>query len=226
MKLYRIRNWNELFENNRSRELKNLSWVVVPNKHDGENYTSIITHKHGAAMFSAWVLIIQVASKCDPRGTLLRGNKTPHTPASLSVKTRAPEEWFKMALEYIENQTDWLESEEVAGGCDIPAPRDEEQNRTEQKEKNGNGVWNPTPEQIRLAALKHRRPTTKWSKDEIKAWRDITPVAEEDLLLLEKFYSASIPKASDYRRTELLTLLNHFNGEVDKARAFKPHNPF
>ncbi len=112
-KLYKIRDWNLIFENNRSRELKSVNWVAVPNRHDGENFSAIMAHKNGAVIYAAWVLMVQVASKCDPRGTLLRGGQKPHNPTSLSLRTRAPEAWFKVALEYLEKETDWLIIQEL-----------------------------------------------------------------------------------------------------------------
>lgn len=147
MKLYSIRRWDELFENNRSRTVSDLSWVKIPNRHDGENYSTIITHKKGAEIFAAWILIVQVASRCQPRGTLLRDNKKPHTPLSLSIKTRAPKDWFELALDFLEKETDWLDIQHVAGECqetvrqvtcdcqagDEERTEEKEQNRTEQK---------------------------------------------------------------------------------------------
>lgn len=123
MKLYRIRNWNDLFENNRSRTVTDLTWVKIPNRHDGENYTQLVSNSRGAEIFAAWVLILQVASRCQPRGTLLRGNKKPHDPLSLSQKTRAPKVWFEIALKFLEENTDWLDVEEVADGCQSPVSR-------------------------------------------------------------------------------------------------------
>jgi len=117
LKLYRIHNWSTHFENNRSRTVERLSWVAIPNRHDGENYSALITHPDAAEMFAAWVLLVQVASKCQPRGSLLRGDGKPHNAASLSMKTRAPEEWFEKCLAWLEDNTDWLEIQDVAGGC-------------------------------------------------------------------------------------------------------------
>lgn len=120
MKLYSIRNWSEWFENNRSKTVKDLSWVAIPNRHDGEHFSAIMLHKHGAEIFSAWILIIQVASRCQPRGTLLRDGGKPHSPQSLSIKTRAPAIWFERGLEFLEEFTDWLEVKEFALGCQPP----------------------------------------------------------------------------------------------------------
>ena len=62
-----------------------------------------------------------------------------------------------------------------------------------------------------------RRPTTHWSTKEIKALKEVfafnTP--EEDLVALEARYKSNDP----YLRKELETLLNHWNGEIDKSRS-------
>lgn len=117
MKLISICKWNELYENNRSRTVKDLSWVAIPNKHDGENYTQIVNHKDGSIIFAAFVLMVQVASKCEPRGTLRKDNGLPHTDSSLSVKTRAPKSWFTLAIEYLSKETDWLDIKDIASTC-------------------------------------------------------------------------------------------------------------
>lgn len=114
MKVYKIRDWAALYENNRSRTVKDLSWVPIPNRHDGENYSLIMLQKNGAEIFAAWILLLQVASRCHPRGTLMRDNQKPHSAASLAIKTRAPEKWFVSALEFLEKETDWLE---IATDC-------------------------------------------------------------------------------------------------------------
>lgn len=122
MQVYRIAGWDKHFENNRTRELKVLSWVPVPNKQDGDGYTELLSHKDGAAHFGCWHAILQVASKCDPRGTLVRdgqnGTKTPHDIASLSRITRISEKVLKSAIERL-IIIGWLEIyDNPAGGCD------------------------------------------------------------------------------------------------------------
>ena len=88
-----------------------------------------------------------------------------------------------------------------------------------------NGEWIPTPEQLRLNALFRRRPTTRWTAAELKSWRDITPLDEEDLKSVERFFQLTdhVPH-NGYRRHDLYTLLNNFNAEVDRARQFKEPN--
>jgi hypothetical protein len=70
---------------------------------------------------------------------------------------------------------------------------------------------------LRVGAMVRRRPTTHWSTKEIKALKEVfafnTP--EEDLVALEARYKSN----DQYLRKELETLLNHWNGEIDKSRS-------
>ena len=77
MILYRIRDWGRLFENNRTRELKRLEWIAVPNKHDSDGFTDLMSREDGPALYGAWVLILEVASKCEIRGVLSRSRRNP-----------------------------------------------------------------------------------------------------------------------------------------------------
>jgi uncharacterized protein YdaU (DUF1376 family) len=73
---------------------------------------------------------------------------------------------------------------------------------------------------LRVGAMVRRRPTTQWSTKEIKALKEIfdfnTP--EEDLVALEARYQSD----DKYLRRELMTLLNNWNGEIDKSRSTSP----
>lgn len=98
MSTYAVSKWGEIYENNRSRVVKDLAWVPIPNKHDGEKYSRLMMRPDAAEIFAAWILILQVASRCQPRGTLLRSGGTPHDSESLSIKTRVPASWFQKGL--------------------------------------------------------------------------------------------------------------------------------
>lgn len=111
--LYTVKDWDTHYENSRSRAVENLRWVSLPNKHDGEGYGLTMEQDDAAELFAAWVLIIQVASKCQVRGTLTRDDGSPLTARSLAMKTRAPEAWFTKALKFFTEKTLWLE-------CQLP----------------------------------------------------------------------------------------------------------
>ncbi len=114
MKLYSIKGWNAKYENNRTRELKKLDWVPVPNKQDGEGYCLIMEQKDGPAILGAWLAIIQIASKCDNRGTLMRDSGTPHDSASISRQCRFPKALIERALDFLASKdVQWVEVVDV-----------------------------------------------------------------------------------------------------------------
>lgn len=109
---YRVKDWEIHFENNRTRELKKLDWLPVPNRHDGDGFSELMEHENGVAHYGAWMLITQVASKCDFRGTLMRDGARPHDAASLARVTRGKTQFFEEALPRLV-QIGWLEIIEV-----------------------------------------------------------------------------------------------------------------
>ena len=153
--IYRIKNWAEYFENNRTREMKHMAWVPVPNKHDGESFRRIMREKDGIVIYGCWHLILQVASKClRERGTMLRDDGTPMRADSIAMKTGWDTEQgikdFQRALDFLSSpQVGWIEqlNEEGAAipqeGAAIPqlvAKNRTEVNRSELNEKELNGT--------------------------------------------------------------------------------------
>jgi hypothetical protein len=110
--------------------------------------------------------------------------------------------------------------------CPTRAPRDDHAGQGEGKGREGNGkegvsqkALSPDLEafRLRVGAMLRRRSSTKWSTGEIKKLKEVfdlnTP--EEDLVRLEQRYKSNDP----YLRRELETLLNHWNGEIDKTQS-------
>lgn len=70
----------------------------------------------------------------------------------------------------------------------------------------------------------NRRATTKWSAKEMKALKavlDLQPM-DDEIAALDRYYSATIQAKDDYRRRDVVTLLNNWQGEVDRARKWVP----
>jgi hypothetical protein len=81
-----------------------------------------------------------------------------------------------------------------------------------------------SPQAIRISELFHRRPTTKWSAKEIKAFESIPRESLDHLDLVCRYTEAERLKGEQGRhRRDLATFLNNFTGELDRARA-KPVN--
>lgn len=227
MKLYRIHNWNEWFENSRSRKVADLDWVPIPNRHDGECYSSVIAHPDGAQIYAAWILMLQVASKCHQRGSLVRDNKKPHTPATLALKTRAPQKWFELAIEYLCKETDWLECEEVEEECHADTTTippnyqsgDEErrERREGKEEKEPGGVVDV---QNRLGSLFQRTPNSRWSYVEETALSELLKRDgfESEISEIQCGYQKRVP----FLPQSLTRLLDDWTAALDKIRNFKP----
>ncbi len=79
----------------------------------------------------------------------------------------------------------------------------------------------PDTIQLRIGKLLGRRATTKWSNAEKKLYKEISPVDEKDLVLMERFYAVEeSPDAKLYRRTTIERVLKYWNSEVDKSREY------
>jgi len=93
--MLKIKNWDQ-YENNRTRNMEDMRWVPVPNRFDGDQITEVI--EEGAAIYGAWVAVLLVASRCKPRGELIRENGEPHDAKTLSRRTRLPQKDFDRAI--------------------------------------------------------------------------------------------------------------------------------
>ena len=146
---YRIKDWDAHFESAESRKLNKTRWVPMPTKQDGKGYRRIAQHPDGIAIFCAWNLIVQVASKMPTRG-LLVDSDGPLDADDLSVKTGFPAAMFSTALDFLaSDKIGWivvgdplLEQPEPARDSqnppDIPATR--QSSSPEGKGIEGNGI--------------------------------------------------------------------------------------
>lgn len=102
----------------------------------------------------------------------------------------------------------------------------QEEEEEEDKERKGSAEGEPpNPENphnlsglgLRISGWFSRRPSTRWSDRELRELRKVEALKtpEDDLLLLENRYLSGEP----YIRKEILTLLNNWNGEIDRCKA-------
>jgi hypothetical protein len=97
--LMRVRNWDELYENNRSREITRAAWFAAPNDLSGDGYVELVVHPDGAAHLGVWYAVLMLASKAKPRrGLLVKDHGQPHTAASIARVTRLTEAVVSDAL--------------------------------------------------------------------------------------------------------------------------------
>jgi len=184
MKAIKIVNWDKHYENSQSRRYVKTQWIPIPNKHDGEGYCRLWTeNENPAEIFSAWILILQVASKCNTRGLLVKDNGTPHDSMSLSLKTRAPKCIFDSALEFLQT-IGWIEMVKGDAKCEsrstlgarsehAPSPSNnctperKEKNRTEPKRKELKPIGNLIPNLAGKLTAKKNEPNNSKLESEI-----------------------------------------------------------
>lgn len=116
-RIYRIRNWDQIYENNRSRDLKYLDYVPMKNRMDTDAWCRIVDHSNGAAHIGAWHSVVFVGSSSEPptpRGTLIDASGEPHTAESIARISRIKLEVFVEAWpRFVEVR--WLELAPVIG---------------------------------------------------------------------------------------------------------------
>lgn len=110
MTLYSIHNWSKHFEKARSRDVKKASWFPCPNSLDGSGFKELVDHADGPAHYAVWIILLAIASKCDPRGTLIRTNGKPHDADSISRVSGFPVALISDALQRLTDEIKWVES--------------------------------------------------------------------------------------------------------------------
>lgn len=97
--LYLIANWDARFENSHTRKLKKISWFHLSNCFDDDDYLELIhAHQDGPAHYAAWIAMIQLASRCTPRGALLKDDRRPHDCNSLEKETKIPARIYRAVI--------------------------------------------------------------------------------------------------------------------------------
>jgi uncharacterized protein YdaU (DUF1376 family) len=78
----------------------------------------------------------------------------------------------------------------------------------------------------RIGAIFHRRSGTPWTEKELAALRKLE-ITEDDLGAVERYYARHWPpqRERNILRHDLLTLLNNWPGEADRARAWCVKHP-
>lgn len=108
--MWRIKNWDQHFENNKSREVVDARWVPMTNKQDGDGYLSLISSTDGYACYGAFVAIVLLASKCKPRGDLRQSNGVAHSIETIARKVHFPAALIQKTItRCCEPSVDWIE---------------------------------------------------------------------------------------------------------------------
>ena len=112
-KCYSVTDWDKRFENSQSRKYNKLSWVPMPNKHDSGGYKRIAIQDDACDIFTAWILMVQVASRMPRRG-ILADDTEPLDADELALRTSYPQRIFERAFEVLVHpKINWLQESTV-----------------------------------------------------------------------------------------------------------------
>ncbi len=225
--VYVIKDWDDIYENNRSKEIKNPSWVPIPNKLYGDGYSLIMEHKDGASIYGAWIALVCIAQRCGVRGTLMRSNGMPHDIASISRITRIKQTVIKLMIDYSINPLKWLEIQDLQSSATISqeSAAESQEGVLIQKDIKQKGKDRTEQKESFLVFWESYHNITKLSKTDkeatIKYWDKLSNVEWlKALEMIQPYYNSLIDKKYCKKARTYLSDKN-FNDE------FKPiEKPF
>jgi hypothetical protein len=92
-------------------------------------------------------------------------------------------------------------------------------------EKEREGVGESNPFVLRLFAIFRRKPSRLMNAKEKEAFKN-AGITDDALVAVERYYADRHPEwENNFRRRDLLTLLNNWNGEVDRAEEWMANPP-
>ena len=98
-----IANWEDGFEIAQSRRREGrLSWVAMPTRHDSRGYRKLVRGNgdpmRGCHHLAAWMVMVQVAARCNVRGVLADDRGLALTCEDLEAMTDVPASIFESAI--------------------------------------------------------------------------------------------------------------------------------
>lgn len=145
MKTYQIKDWDSHFENDRSRQRSNCSFVCVPNKQHGMGFCRIMAEPDGAAIYGIWHCIVGACSQQRRRNGWLTcdGDKAGSAwgVSDLALKFRRPEKEVERALQVLCcERVGWITAHDNSlVTADSPPTHLEEKGREGKEEKGREG---------------------------------------------------------------------------------------
>ena len=98
---YAIKDWNETFENFRTRALTTaLRWVQLPTKQDALGFRMLMRSPEGVSAYGVFIALVQIAAKVPNRG-VLADDKGPMSDNVLAARVGCSLEILTKALEVL-----------------------------------------------------------------------------------------------------------------------------
>ena len=111
--IFQIKDWDAHFENDRSRQREQCSFVCVPNKQHGMGFCRIMAEPDGAAIYGIWHMLVGACSQQKKRdGWLTSDGESAGSPwgvDDLALKFRRPTKEIERALQVlISEKVGWI----------------------------------------------------------------------------------------------------------------------
>ena len=160
MPLYQIKDWDAHFENDRSRNRIQCSFVCVPNKQHGMGFCRIMAEPDGAAIYGIWHCIVGACSQQRKRYGWLTSDGDKAVSGwgveDLALKFRRPESEIARALEVLcSEKVGWIiDHENTLSHRQVTAkspPTHAEGKKEEKEEKEGIGARASVEEVLKAA---------------------------------------------------------------------------
>ena len=232
--MFNIVNWSEKFETADTRKRQRLGWFLAPSGNDSKGYRKLMRQgKDGVMAYGVFMALCQYMATLskESRGSFVNSDGTEMDFDDLSEVTRIEVADIRHATGTLV-ACGWItpigtticqsSASHLPPICQSSASfvkeEGEEQGQGQGEEKEPKQE-NKTETQKRVGALVKRRESTKWSDKEKAALRKLNP-SEEDIAFLESQNYAD----HTYRRKDLMTMLNHWNGELDRMNSKQQHS--
>jgi uncharacterized phage protein (TIGR02220 family) len=236
--VYRIKDWNIHFENNKSREIDACSFVCLPNKQHGMGFRRIMAEKDGATIYGIWICIVAACSqqKAPRQGWLTEDGRRSSPPwdyADIALKIGRSAEEIERCLSVVASpRVGWMEKLEVPTECprsvgDSPSASPHgilEQNRTEGTEGKGTEQKESLVESaekilehLNIKASREFRPTTENLKLIRRRLEEVDGDVDGVKIMIDRMCAKwkTDEKMSEFLRPETLFGKTKFSGYYD-----------
>ncbi len=187
--MYRIKDWQKHFENYKSKERKNCSFICMPNKM-GLGWRRIMSEPDGVNIFGLWCLLLQSCSRQKERDGWLTvdglPDSEPWTAADLAFLWKCePEQVSRMLEACASPKVGWIEEiqeQYPLGTRSVPVqypPTEQERKKERKKEGKEGGYHNQSnetkePEEPNLDIPPSDRPFIaphdQWRHEQVQPW--------------------------------------------------------
>lgn len=112
---YRIVDWERIYEKSQGKRCATMTWVALPVKFGGMGYRNVMAlGRHAGNTFTAFVLMLEAATKGSPRGVLANESGS-FSPETLEKLTGFPAKYFAAAFETLSSpEIKWIEKVELS----------------------------------------------------------------------------------------------------------------